>query len=261
MKPRSKALFSATCLALLSAPGAWAAETDSWQREFTPYLYATGLNGTLGIRGVTSDVDVNFGDVVDALDLSFMGTFLAQKGPWSFGLDGTYTKLSGEGVKSVSGEFGQVSVDGAVELTSKLYIYQGSVGYRVLDAGTTVDLIGALRYIKVDAELQVVLDTDPGIVFPGGTNRVHGAESWTDAVVGARLLHPLTDTVSLMGYADVGAGGSDLTYQLMAGVNWKFKERYTAKLGYRYLDWDYEDAGTVWDMAMSGPYLALGFRF
>jgi opacity protein-like surface antigen len=61
--------------------------------------------------------------------------------------------------------------------------------------------------------------------------------------------------------ADLGGGGSDFTYQLMAGVNWGFGENLSAKLGYRYLAWDYEDDGSVWDMSASGPYLGLGIRF
>jgi opacity protein-like surface antigen len=59
----------------------------------------------------------------------------------------------------------------------------------------------------------------------------------------------------------VGAGGSDLTYQVIAGANWEFSEGYTAKVGYRILSWDYENNGTVWDMTASGMYMGLGIRF
>ena len=98
-------------------------------------------------------------------------------------------------------------------------------------------------------------------MFPGGTRSASGSESWTDAVVGALVNHPVADNVSLVGYADVGGGGSDLTYQVIAGANWEFNKGYTAKFGYRLLDWDYEEDGTVWDMTASGPYLGLGIRF
>ena len=64
-----------------------------------------------------------------------------------------------------------------------------------------------------------------------------------------------------MGYADVGAGESDLTYQFAAGANWSVNDRFAMKVGYRYLYWDYEDDGTVWDVAVSGPYLGLGISF
>jgi opacity protein-like surface antigen len=60
---------------------------------------------------------------------------------------------------------------------------------------------------------------------------------------------------------DAGAGGSDFTYQVIAGVNWMYAKDFTAKVGYRQLDWDYENNGTVWDMTAAGPYIGLGIRF
>ena len=100
-----------------------------------------------------------------------------------------------------------------------------------------------------------------GVVLPGGTKSAGGSEDWTDGVVGVRVLHPVSENVSLLGYADVGAGGSDLTYQLIAGVNWEYAKDFTAKAGYRVVDWDYENGLTVWDMQSSGMYLGLGFKF
>ena len=107
------------------------------------------------------------------------------------------------------------------------------------------------------------MDVDVTFAPPlfGGSLSEDGSESWVDAVVGLHAVHSVSDVVSLVGYADIGAGGSDLTYQFMGGVNWEFNEGYTAKIGYRYLYWDYEDGGTVWDMTASGPYLGLGIRF
>ena len=64
-----------------------------------------------------------------------------------------------------------------------------------------------------------------------------------------------------MGYFDIGAGGSDLTYQFVGGVNWELNDTFAAKAGYRYMYWDYEDDGTVWDIAASGPYVGLGICF
>ena len=67
--------------------------------------------------------------------------------------------------------------------------------------------------------------------------------------------------MTLMGYIDIGAGGSNLTYQVMAGANWEFAKGYNLKLGYRHLYWDYEKSGAVWDVKTSGPYLGLGIQF
>jgi hypothetical protein len=234
---------------------------DTWQYEITPYALTAGLDGTAGVRGVTTDIDMSIGDVLDDLEMGFMGLFTARRGPWMYGLEGVYFKLEDQGSKSVTGPFGNVSVSGALQLTTKMYVYQGSLGYRVVDGATTVDLIGALRYTKLDLEMDVTITTTPGIVFPGGTRSASGSDSWTDAVVGVMVQHPVSDAVDLLGYVDVGGGGSELTYQVIAGANWEFSKGYTAKLGYRLLDWDYEEDGIVWDMTASGPYLGLGIRF
>jgi len=238
-----------------------AVESDAWQYEITPYVMTAGLEGTAGVRGVTSDVDMSISDVLDDLEMGFMGVLAARKGPWMYSLEGVYFKLGSEGAKSVTGPFGHVKVNGALELTSKMYIYQGSIGYRVLDGTTSVDAIAGLRYTKLEADMTVTITTTPGIVFPGGARSASGSESWTDAVVGAIVHHPVSDNVSLLGYADVGGGGSDLTYQVIAGADWEFNKGYTARAGYRLLDWDYEEDGNVWDMTASGPYLGLGIRF
>lgn len=240
------AMLSLTCLGLTLGQSAVAAEDDGWQYEVTPYLLAAGMEGTVGVKGDTVPVDASFSDIWDNLDVGFMGIFTAQKGPWSFAVEGVYMKLEDD----VTGPaLGIVSAD----VTNSMYIAQGTVGYRVLDEKTTVDLLGALRWTR--------LDVDMDIVGPLTTRSVSGDESWTDAVVGVRVLHPVADHVTLMGYVDVGGGGSDLTYQFMGGVNWEFAKDFTAKAGYRYLYWDYEDDGTVWDMTASGLFLGLGIKF
>ncbi len=219
------------------------------------------MKGTVGVRGYKSDADISFGDIMDALDFGFMGVFTAQKGPWTFDLEGVYMKLKDSGSGTITSPNGVVSANGSLDVTNSMTILQGSAGYRVLDDQTKVDLIGALRYTKLKADMEIKAEFTPGVVFPGGTYSTGGSKGWTDGVVGFRVLHPITDKVKFMGYADVGAGGSDLTYQFMAGANWEFAQGYTAKIGYRYIYWDYAKDGAVWDMSASGPYLGLGIRF
>ncbi|MGO4999539.1 hypothetical protein [Oceanisphaera sp. W20_SRM_FM3] len=236
-------------------------EGEHWQFEVTPYLFAAGLDGTVGVRGVTSELDVPFSDLVDDLDMGFMGLVTARKGPWSYGLETIYVKLSDQGSKSVTGPFGRVTLNGALDVSSEMYITQGSVAYRVLDNSTALDMIWALRYTQLDTQASVAINSTPSIVFPGGEKTASGSDSWTDAVIGVRVLHPLNEQWSLLAYGDVGGGGSKLTYQLLLGADWQFAENFTAKAGYRQLYWDYEKGGTVWDMTMAGPYLGLGIQF
>jgi opacity protein-like surface antigen len=99
--------------------------------------------------------------------------------------------------------------------------------------------------------------------LPDGSRSVSARESWWDPVIGVRVLVPLAEAWTLVGYADIGGFGvgSDLTYQLLAGVNWQFARSVSAKVGYRYFYQDYEQDGFIWDMAASGFYLGAGFKF
>jgi opacity protein-like surface antigen len=81
--------------------------------------------------------------------------------------------------------------------------------------------------------------------------------------IGARVLMPLSVAWPLIGYTDIGGFGvgSDLTYQLLAGVNWEFTEGVMAKAGCRYHYQDFDDDGFAWDMVSDGAYAGIGFQF
>lgn len=246
MHKRKLTMLSLVCLGLvLSQPGV-AAEPNGWQYEVTPYLLGAALDGTVGVRGVTTELDASFGDSFDNLDAGFMGYFTASKGPLMFGLEGVYMKLESDPVTAVVGPGGVASVDGELDVTNRMYVGQATVGYSVLDDRTRLTLFGAVRWTKLDADMSIKVQFDPAIVFPGGSTSASGDESWTDGVIGALVVLPLTDHLALTGYADVGAGGSDLTYQFMGGVNWAFAEDFTAKVGYRF------SIGTTRTTAWSG---------
>jgi opacity protein-like surface antigen len=239
-----------------------AAEQDGWNFEVTPYFFAAGLDGTAGARGIQADVDASFSDIWDNLDIGLMGLFLARRGPWTLTFDGVYFKVADQRSKTVTGPFGQVSVKGALDVSASVTVLQPSLWYRVLDDRTTVDLGGGLRYTQTGS--------GPGREdLDGSRDRVSGRRRQLQRLrqldrcwLWARsVIHPISDRWSLMGYADLGGGGSSLTYQVLAGANWTLDDRLTAKAGYRYVYWDYEDDGVVWDISASGPYLGLGIAF
>lgn len=253
----------AVMLAFMPAPAAAASEGDpgAWQFEITPYLFAAGLSGDIGINSVTADVDASFNDILNNLDSGFMALFEARKGPWSFDFEGVYFKLADEKARSWEGPLGNTTT-GTLEGTMTEELYQLSAGYRVADDGVKVDLFGAVRTTLLDTKLDLTVTTGADLL-PDGSRSTRISESWWDPVVGARLLVPIAEAWTAVGYADIGGFGvgSDLTYQLLAGVNWQFAKSVSAKLGYRYLYQDYESDGFVWDMTASGFYLGAGFRF
>jgi hypothetical protein len=237
------------------------APVEEWSYELTPYLNAAGLSGTLGVRGVTAHTNISFDEVLSKLDLAFQGAFIARKGPLFFQADVEYFRLSDDVSRSVTGPRGRATVLGQLDATSKLWILQGNAGYRVLDEQTKVDLIGGLRFTSLNADFDLHGTLSVGDEVFGASRSLGGSKEWVDGVVGARIDHPISDQATLTGYADVGGGGSRLTWQAFAGLNWEYAKDHILKFGYRELSWDYSSGGVTWDMKLHGPYVGLGIRF
>jgi opacity protein-like surface antigen len=259
------ALLGATFVLAAHAPAAALAEpvsdADAWQFELTPYILGAGLSGTTGVGSVTADVNKSFSDILQHLDAGLMAQFQASKGLWMFGMDGVYFRIKNQGADSWQGPLGN-TISGSLEATVTEQLYQFTAGYRVLDAHTKVDVLGAARYTQLDTDLNLAATTGSPLL-PDGSRSISGTENWWDPVIGARVLVPLADEWTLVGYADIGGfgAGSELTYQLLAGVNWQFSRSVAAKAGYRFLYQDYRNGGLVWDMKASGFYLGAGIRF
>jgi len=69
----------------------------------------------------------------------------------------------------------------------------------------------------------------------------------------------LSDKWYVSCYGDVGTGDSDLTWQALLGLDYRF-DQVDLGFGYRYLDYDI-DASAVDDMTIKGPYAGLKVRF
>lgn len=237
-------------------------DNDKWRFELTPYFLAAGLNGKTGVGGVIADVDMSFSDIWDHLDIGGMLAFEVRKGRLLFLFDGIYFRLEDERTKSWQGPGGILNLTAALDATVTQQLYQLSAGYRAVDEGTKLDLFGAMRYTRLDIDLNLVTTTG-GTLLPGGTRSLSDKEDWWDPVFGVRLIVPFAKKWSILAYGDAGGLGigSDITYQAIAGVNWQFSKVVSAKLAYRYLYQDYKNDNFIWDMTAYGPILGIGFRW
>ena len=120
----------------------------------------------------------------------------------------------------------------------------------------SVDVLAGARIWYVDTEIHL----SPGLL---PARRAGDDEVWGDPVVGLRWNAPLGRGFFLTGYADVGGFGvaSDLTWQLLGTLGYRFNDWISARAGYRHLDVDYKDDGFVWDVELSGPIVGATFRF
>jgi opacity protein-like surface antigen len=219
-----------------------------WQFEIAPYLWGAGLSGDVKVgRLPQQGVEASFSDLVKVLDVAGMVVFEGRKGRWGFVLDTIYIDLS-ETEPTPDALFGDAKVD----LTQQMYTLYGT--WRVVDGRTTLDVMGGARYVDMRNNLELTSGIAAG-------REVTSVVNWWDGLVGARVRWGFAKKWGLVGYGEIGGGGTKLSWQALAGFDWRFSKHMAAKFGYRYLSLDYDHTDLVYDMAMAGGYAGLGFRF
>ena len=236
-------IIIAATLALLFSTSA-AAEDSTWKHSASVYLWGSGLNGSVGMGKIDADVDASFSDILDKLDIAFMGKYRAKKDVWSINADMMYVGLEG------SGDIGPTS--GSATLDQTMFSLFG--GYEVQPG---LDIIAGLRYMNIDVAMNI-----------GPVNRSR-SESWVDPIVGAEYRAPVSEKWSFYGFGDIGGFGvgSDLSWQLGAYFNYQINDTWSTCLGYRILDIDYEDGNRgdsnrfKYEVRQSGPMLGITAQF
>lgn len=86
---------------------------------------------------------------------------------------------------------------------------------------------------------------------------------WVDPYVGLRGRWNMTERFFVGARGDLGGVGvgSDLVWQVFAGVGYDVGRHFSLELGWRYLSIDYEEDDFVFDAALSGPTVGMGFTF
>lgn len=242
--------------------------SNQWNIEFTPYFWAAEIKGDATLRGRTGPVEVGFSDLLDNLDIAFMGRLEAWKGEWGLFLDGLYMDLGAE----FTTPRGLVSADMDVKMT----ILEFGLGYHLWETQVgkegsqklSFDLLGGGRYINLEGELDVRTNGPlSDIIAVGRTFR--GRQEWVDPIIGGRLKWGINEKLAAAVRFDFGGfnigNGSNLTWNLVAGIDYKLKENMSLKAGYRILDIDY-DSGSGnkefgIDAQFRGPIFGLTIKF
>jgi len=218
-----------------------------WKFEVLPLLWASGLKADITTSAGEQNIDVGFSDIMKDVHFGAMGTFEGRKGRWGFLFDGMYVDIR----KSVP-QAG--TMPGDVDLKASQSNFSLSGTLRLADGRVAFDLLAGARY----SYMKNVLTVTSG-PYAGLQNSVK--DEWWDAVAGARLIYSLAKAWRLIGYFDVGAGGSQLTWQAKGAVDWKLSRVLSLEAGYRHFYFDRFANDTSTKMAKSGFYIGLGIWF
>jgi opacity protein-like surface antigen len=224
-------------------------ELDSpWSFEFTPYLWAADIEGTVGVGGITSAVDVGFGDILDNLDMAFAAHAGVRYNRFGLNVDLSYLEIS-PSFETPGPLFKRTDL----RVKSTLLDLKGF--YRLYETERAwLNLSAGARYFDQDISLQL----QPGLL--AGRSASAG-EGWWDAIVGFRGQYALTEKWFLTYMADIGGGSSDLTWQALGGIGYRFNENVHASVVYRYTSYDYSSDDFTYDTNTEGIGVGVGFSW
>lgn len=226
--------------------------------RLSPYLWAAGFTGTLGVPSSGGSVPGWDGDRLDV-------TFDALRENLKIAGAGMLHAEWRDGRLSVSGDWVYVSLDATTpSALSPLYtnaegaitgnVGQADLGWRIWGTDATrLDAYGGVRYYDLHVTAGLTAGTLKAV-------RVSGADTWVDGLAGLRLDQAITERWRLVVAGDLGAGGSDQARQAVATVAYRTPWGAIGG-GWRLLRVDRATADFRLDATLSGPLFGATFKF
>jgi hypothetical protein len=232
--------------------------SDQWRFEVTPYLWLSGIKGTVNLNnGLAKSADFSSSNVLSNLKSGGMIAAEAHNGNWGIAGDLISATLQNSGSVAMLTPAGVARI--ADKVTVQETILTGVVTYTVANnKDAYVDALLGVRAIDVTATLNGNLDNT------SISKTVSNKTSTVDPIIGAKGRYRIADSSwYIPAYADIGSGGgtTNLTWQVMAGVGKSFGSLIDASLTYRAMYYDMKSGGVLQKTTMQGPQLAVTFKF
>jgi hypothetical protein len=225
--------------------------------------WIAGLSGDFGVRGVVTEQDVKFTDILQRLDMIAVGSLYARYQRWEIFADGLYMKISDTAtLPGLLFDTAHVSLKSAFA--------EAFVGYRLLNCKNGIlSVFAGARYNYMSADLQIANDSDPR--FPILRERlgippnlkVSGSIDWVDPVIGVSGKVKVAKPVALYAKGDIGGFGaaSDFTWQVQGGVEFQVTRCLYSDVGWRNKKNDNTSGGLTNKNELNGPVIETGINF
>lgn len=244
------ALFAV--LLLSPAPAGAQQRADGWQFSMTPYIWFSSISGNVTLpQGASASFTADFGNIFDDLKFSAMTVFEARRDRVSLLVDLFYVNLQ-QGFNTPNGI--AVSSGSVRSRTTEI----SAIGlYRIVeDPSVSLEVGGGVRSWWVNTQINANAGLLAGRSTSSTANQVNG-------VIATRVGVRLTDKLGLTFYGDVGGFNinSSLTWQAIGALDWQITNNLVSSVGWRHIQIDTRKNGTDLDLAFSGPFLGLTYRF
>jgi hypothetical protein len=206
---------------------------EGWQRNlYLNTFHAAGADGGFNADNQCIDLDSELED--------FGGTlgFSAMKNQWGF-----YVEVSGLTLKE--------KTPSSTEVLKTTVYHSFTEAGAVYRLAPVLDLMAGVRHQGVGYKFRV----------PDGTDR-DDSTVVVDAFAGIKFgRFAPTDRWLYWVEGDIGAGDSDLVWNLRMETGYRFTEKYYVAASFRYLDTDFEGDGMRYDGAVRTIGLVVGCTF
>lgn len=240
--------------------------SDRWQWEVAVYGWFPAIGGTTSYPSGAAgpSFDVSSADVIDSLKFALMGQIEARKGKWGVWSDLVYSDMGGSQSGSRNFTVGQqpVAANADLSLDIKTWVWTLAGIYNLESSPqSTVDLLFGARLLDLDETLNWTLSNNIA-QLPGRSGSANVSASNWDAIVGIKGRYAFGDERRwfLPYYLDIGTGQSKFTWQVNAGVGYKF-DWGAVVATWRYLDYQFKSGSAIDSMYLNGPLLGVAFQF
>jgi len=203
-------------------------------------VWAAGIDADVTVHGKEFEINQKFSDLIEHVDAAASLLMVAEKNKWQVYAQGDYVSLNADGNKG--------PVHG--EIDANTAILTGGFGYEFdgfNDKSKMAVLLGA-RYTHMDNEVTL--------------NHLSSGKQNNDILDGLVILrgrYNFTDKFRFSPTLNIGAGDSDLTYELQPEFQYDITDTMSARFGYRRVHYKEEFNDTSeFDGEMSGFILGLG---
>ena len=137
----------------------------------------------------------------------------------------------------------------------KARVVDALAGYNLIENKKgRLDIMGGARYLYLDVKAKLA---GPG-QLPGVQRKITDSGSNWDGIVGVRGRFDLSEKWYLPYYAELGTGDSNITYQGLAGVGYRF-EAVDVIATYRYLKWKFDDNDVLDKLEVERPMIGVKY--
>jgi hypothetical protein len=255
--------------------------SSGWTFDVAPYLWFANINSDASFDlppalggTVTASPSVSFGDLVSHFNIGVMGAADARYDRFSVLTDFLYLNVGGTPTHFKALKFPNrpdIPIDAGVQssagLTLRTTIWTLAGGYTLAQGDWgNFDAIAGFRLLNINERINYSLAISiqgplgNGATF-GGIGGVSGSRDIWNGIGGFRGRVRVGDTSFFVPYYfDVGAGGSNLTWQISSGVGYHVGP-VDVSLTYRYLSFEQGDSSVVQHLDIKGPMLMANFTF